>query len=396
MKVAISCDEYCARVGDNFYLREFGQILVNRYLMVFDEVRLIVRTFDCVDINECGKFNKLVQDSRIEIYPITFFQGPKEYLLKKFNIVKLIRKSLYGCDVAIFRLPSAIGFAIWSYALKNNVPYAVELVYDCMDGYKQSSGLSKLLWWRMHHKQIDACKHAIGIAPVTTKYLQSHYEPTEDNIIKSHYSSVEITDDFFYKSRQYPIKDSLTLVHVANQVQFRGRKGHEDVISAVRLLKDIGININIIFVGEDYKNGIEKLMSYASSLDIADRVSFTGFVSSKRMREILLSSDIAILPTRAEGLPRVVIEAMTLGLPCITTNVSGNSELIDSEFLFSYGDVNAIVQLIKKLVDDRELYEITSTRNFNKSHEFSKDALDTRRKEFYSAIRNKINHLKTN
>ena len=103
MKVAISCDEYCARVGDNFYLREFGQILVNRYLMVFDEVRLIVRTFDCVDINECGKFNKLVQDSRIEIYPITFFQGPKEYLLKKFNIVKLIRKSLYGCDTKVQR-----------------------------------------------------------------------------------------------------------------------------------------------------------------------------------------------------------------------------------------------------------------------------------------------------
>ena len=131
MKIAVSCDEYCAKVGENFYLREFGHILVNRYLMVFDEVRLIVRTFERNDIASCGKFNIEVKDPRIEICPIPFFQGPKEYLKQKSKIDYVIKSSLNGCEGAIFRLPSALGFSVWAKARKINLPYAVELVYDC-------------------------------------------------------------------------------------------------------------------------------------------------------------------------------------------------------------------------------------------------------------------------
>lgn len=390
MKIAVSCDEYCAKVGENFYLRDFGHILVNRYLMVFDNVRLIVRTFDRNDIESCGKFNIEVKDPRLEIYPIPFFQGPKEFLKQKIKIDSAVRSALENCDGAIFRLPSALGFSVWAKALSINLPYAVELVYDCKDGYGQAKGLSKLLWWQMHRKQVKACAKSSGFAPVTSHYLQSHYEPKNDDIIKSHYSSVEIGDNFFFQPRLYPAKDRLMLVHVANQVQFKGRKGHEDVISAIAFLKNQGIDIDVTFVGEDYFNGIAQLREYASSLGIEDRVFFTGFLSSQKMREVLLSSDIAILPTKAEGLPRVVIEAMAVGLPCIVSNVSGNPELIQKEFLFDYGDVPTIAHLIKSLVIDKNTYENTSLRNYEKSKEFSRDVLDKRRREFFSSVKQKI------
>lgn len=390
MKIAVACDEYCAKVGENFYLRDFGNILVNRYLMIFDKVRLIVRTFERNDIASCGKFNNEVKDPRIEIYPIPFFQGPKEYLKQKLKINNAVKSSLKDCDGAIFRLPSALGFSVWAKARKIKLPYAVELVYDCKDGYNQAIGFSKILWWQMHRKQVKACANCVGMAPVTSQYLQSHYEPKNSEIVKSHYSSVEMDESFFFQPRQYPGKEHLMLVHVANQVQYKGRKGHEDVISAIAFLKSQGIHVDVTFVGEDYCNGITQLREYASSLGVENNVCFTGFLSSQKMREVLLSSDIAILPTKAEGLPRVVIEAMAVGLPCIVSNVSGNPELIQKEFLFNYGDVSTIARLIKTLATDKKLYENTSLRNYEKSQEFSKNVLDKRRSEFFSIVKQKI------
>ena len=390
MKAVVSCDEYCAQVRNLYYLRDFGLILVKRYLMVFDEVRLIVRTFQCSSINESGKYKNLIDDKRIEIVPMPFFQGPKQFL-KNFNDIRnIVSESLKGCDLAILRLPSALGFAVWRQIIKDNIPYALELVYDCYDGYRQSTGMDRGIWWIMHRMQKSACKRAIGIAPVTSKYLQSHYTPTDKSIINSHYSSVEMDDDFFYKERKYPNKKIFTLVHVANQIEYRGRKGHEDVIRSIKKLRDEGFNVNVIFIGEDYNGGIQKLQQYAEAIDVCEYISFTGFLSSKEMREVLINSDIAILPTRAEGLPRVVIESMAMGLPCITTNVSGNPELIEDEFLFNYGDVNAIVRLIEMLISDKEKYEQASKVNYENSLGFSKRVLDKRRKDFFTDLRNRI------
>lgn len=393
MRVAISCDEYCAKVGNKYYLRDFGQVLVKRYLTVFEKVRLIVRTFEEHNVESCGKFKHEIIDTRVEICPIPFFQGPVQYLKCYAKVHKAVKNSLNGCDLAILRLPSTVGFSVYNVAQRKKIPYALELVYDCKDSYHQNTGLTKLLWWRMHRKQLSACKGAIGIAPVTANYLQKHYHPKNEDVLMSHYSSVEMNDNFYYHPRSFPKKDVLTIVHVANQVQFKGRKGHEDVISAIKILKDTGLRINVVFVGENYQGGISKLTRFADSLGVTENISFTGFLSSEKMREVLLNSDIAILPTKAEGLPRVIIEAMALGLPCITTNVSGNPELIDSEFLFDFGDVATISRMIKFLATHRTEYEQTSTINFTRSLGYSKNVLDKRRTEFFKSLKQKINNI---
>lgn len=393
MRVAISCDEYCAKVGNKYYLRDFGLVLVKRYLNVFGKVRLIVRTFEENNVESCGKFKSEVTDTRVEIFSVPFFQGPVQYLKCYANVHKAVKNSLEGCDLAILRLPSTVGFSVHNVANKKGIPYALELVYDCKDSYQQNVGLAKLLWWRMHKKQLSACKGAIGIAPVTTNYLQRHYHPKNENVLTSHYSSVEMDGSFYYRPRSFPKKDVLTIVHVANQIQFNGRKGHEDVISSIKMLKDNDLTINAVFVGEDYQEGISKLTQFADSLGVSDNITFTGFLSSEKMREVLLNSDIAVLPTKAEGLPRVIIEAMALGLPCITTNVSGNPELIDSEFLFDFGDVTAISRLIMQLATHSAIYEQTSRINYNRSLEYSKTVLDKRRTQFYTSLKQKIKNI---
>lgn len=389
MNVLVSCDEYCYKYAGDYYLRDVGTIFTKRYLSVFDKLRFVIRVKEVYSVSELGKFRIKVTDPKIEIYPLDFFQGPIQYAKHYLSIRRKLNHVAHGCDVAILRLPSTVAFAVLPKLAAQNIPFATELVYDCYDDYKSENNIIyKILMKRMHDSQVNACKKAIGVAPVTAYYIQKHY-PASINAIQSHYSSIELTDDFFYKPRTYPNeKECLTIVHVANQVQFNGRKGHIDLLNVLHILKKRNIVVKIVFIGEDYQCGIRKCKQLACELGIGSQVTFTGFLTYKDMRQQLLEGDIAVLPTKAEGLPRVVIEAMAMGLPCVTSRVSGNPELIEDEFLFEYGDVVAIVSAIEKLVTDKHLYEEVSERNFNNSKEYAKSVLDERRTVFYKAIRN--------
>jgi len=80
------------------------------------------------------------------------------------------------------------------------------------------------------------------------------------------------------------------------------------------------------------------------------------------VQDYLRASDIFVLPTRMEGLPNALLEAMATGLPCIASKVGGNVDLIthgDSGLLFEVDDVEQLVQaLLRLLSGDRERQEL--------------------------------------
>jgi glycosyltransferase involved in cell wall biosynthesis len=86
------------------------------------------------------------------------------------------------------------------------------------------------------------------------------------------------------------------------------------------------------FVGDGrLRTMMEKL---AAKLGLSDAVEFAGGVpAGLRVREYLDGSDLFILPSRSEGLPRALLESMARGLPCLATDVGGNRELLPEEAL---------------------------------------------------------------
>ena len=292
----------------------------------------------------------------------------------------------------MLRLPSTVAFAVWIELQKHHIPYATEIVFDCYDGYRTSSKIiHKIIWMILHRLQVKACKNAIGVSCVTSHYLQQHYYPGS-NGITSYYSSIEITPDFYGKPRIFPDKKHFKIIHVSNQVYYASRKGHNELIMVLSNLIKKGYEANVVFIGEDYCGGIDKLKEFAAKLGVSEYVSFTGFLSHEQLRSALLDADIALLPTRAEGLPRVIIEAMALGLPCITSPVSGNPELIADELLIEYNDINGMTNSIIKLMTDKELYEKNSLRNIENSKQYSTTVLNPRRTSFFNKLRDKVEH----
>lgn len=387
MRLLLSGDEYCCLRNGKFYVSETGRTHIFRYLKVFDNILVAFRTKKVYSADDLEKYSLCIEDERVKFIDIPFFQGPKQFAGKYFSIMKVLKDEIRDIDLAILRLPSTTAFAALKIVKKRKIPYATEIVFDCQDAVESSESLLNKIVWRILHKmQVKACNDALGVSCVTAHYLQQRYFPTRKGSITSHYSSIELTPDFFMSERKYPQKDVVTLIHVANQVQFHSRKGHNELIEVLSKINKLNKRARLVFVGEDYDGGTALLTKYAEKLGVAEDIHFTGYLSKQELRQQLATADIAVLPTRAEGLPRVVIEAMALGLPCITSPVSGNPELINKDFLIRYDDVEGMAKVCNILINSKGIYERESRDNFIRSKEYSSVVLNPRRTEFYRAL----------
>ena len=125
----------------------------------------------------------------------------------------------------------------------------------------------------------------------------------------------------------------------------------------------------------------------ALSYEVADYIEFTGLLSgSQAIRQELLGADLLVFPTKGEGLPRTVIEAMAVGLPCLSTPVNGIPELLPAECLFSQQDDEAFAKKAWDILTNPSLYQKLSRQNLDKAASYEYDALAARRDMFYKKL----------
>lgn len=386
VKLLISCDQSINYCNGKYYAKNKERYdLFQRYLRVFDSIRLAVR---CVDVNEEEKAGIELNDPRIEICHISHFSGPIQYAKSYFKIADQIKSVTEGCDAAIIRIPSTIGQRVAHKVMKSGIPYAVEIVYDATDGAANSKNFFERFLWRNIDKDMLAITHkADGVSCVTERFLQRHYFSKKENAFVSNYSSLALNKTFYTSAREFPRKEIMTIVHVANQVDFNTRKGHIQLVDMLKILINRGTLAKIIFVGSDYHNGIAQLGLYAKKQGVSEYISFTGRVAREELSDILEKADLFVFPTAAEGLPRVVIEAMAKGLPCVISNVSGNPELVAEDMLVDYMDVKSFADKTELLIKSPEKYVSVSEENFQKSKQYEASVLEQRRDAFYLKLK---------
>lgn len=389
-KLLLSCDEYVYRVNGKYYAgNESRKEFLTRYLRVFDSVRYVLR---CIDEKELKPGRALLEDNRIEISPVPIFHGPIQYAKNYLKVKRSVREVVKGCDAAILRLPSTIAQLISGDVLKSKIPYAVEVVFDAKDGAETSSNfIEKILWEIIHRKMVTLCSRADGVSCVTEKYLQQRYFSVKEGHFESHYSTLALDKSFCTSPRLFPDKERMSIAHVDMQLELNGRKGTKQVIDAISILRNRGIYVNVTFAGEDRGHSTKEIMDYATSVGVSEQVHCPGFLSRAELSRFLDKSDVFVLPTKAEGLPRVIIEAMAKGLPVVTTPASGNPELIENKYLVEYSDVEGMAHKIEELVTFKEAYEKASRVNFEKSLEYAPDILQTRRDKFYVELLRRCN-----
>jgi colanic acid/amylovoran biosynthesis glycosyltransferase len=133
-------------------------------------------------------------------------------------------------------------------------------------------------------------------------------------------------------------------------------KGHLVLLEALKLLGDRGMRVEAELIGPgEFRDGLERAVS---SLGIADRVSFLGACTPDEINQHLRSADVFCLPSFAEGLPVALMEAMAVGVPVVTTYISGIPELVIDGWtgmVVPAGRGDLLASAIERLCDDRDL-----------------------------------------
>lgn len=124
------------------------------------------------------------------------------------------------------------------------------------------------------------------------------------------------------------------------------RKGHELLIRAFAKLNISGVQLLICGSGREK----EHLTALIKELGISDRTHLLGFRND--IYELLKCADAFVFPSKQEGLPVALMEAMAAGLPCIASRIRGNVDLLpDSRYLFEASDESTLCQLMQDAVN---------------------------------------------
>jgi glycosyltransferase involved in cell wall biosynthesis len=127
--------------------------------------------------------------------------------------------------------------------------------------------------------------------------------------------------------------------------EFNPGKRHRDALAALAQCSDSRIVLALAGAGRE----MDAMRRLAQSLGVANRVRFLG--QRRDIPALVLSARAVILPSEREGLPRSLLEALSLGVPAIGTNIRGISELIGSDrgILVPLGDTDALADAFRRL-----------------------------------------------
>ena len=133
------------------------------------------------------------------------------------------------------------------------------------------------------------------------------------------------------------------------------QKGLEVLLSAVKALAHDGVDVQLVLVGEGPLR--ERLRRRAERLGIADRVALAGAVGQDEMARYYAGADVFCLPSFAEGVPVVLMEAMASGRAVVATRIAGVPELVEdgvSGFLVTPGNADELAAALERLASSPE------------------------------------------
>jgi len=130
-------------------------------------------------------------------------------------------------------------------------------------------------------------------------------------------------------------------------------KGQHLLVKAARRLKERGVSFHVTFVGAGPDH--ESLLALAKSLGVEGMITFAGAIGQDGIHRYYDKADIFALPSFAEGLPVVLMEAMGKGIPCVTTCITGIPELVhdgENGLLAAASDWEGLADRLQELIAD--------------------------------------------
>lgn len=201
-----------------------------------------------------------------------------------------------------------------------------------------------------------------------------------DNRIPVVFNGIDLSRCIVKES--YARKDTFTVLHIG---RFMDVKNHELLLRSFARFKGQHSDARLQLLGDGELK--ENMMQLAGQLNITDAVEFAGLQSN--VYPWLHNADVFILPSKFEGMPMTLIEAMGTGLPIIASNVGGIPDMLSSqkEALLIEPKEEKIIEALEMVYSDAKKREYWGRNALQRSSLFSSQATARKYLQLYSSGR---------
>ncbi len=386
MKMVFAHDHIFYKYNDQYYSSGgLSKEMLERYSSIFEEVVVLSRQ---KEISSLDNKLTLASTDRVTFIKVPDFKSVKRYYLKK-KASAIVKNEVINADCLIARNSSIASIAL-KYAKQYRKPYLLEIVACQWDALWNHSFKGKILAPYSYLKLKKTAKEAPYVIYVTNEFLQKRY-PT--NGMSTSCSNVALTefDDKVLEKRLKKIKyiqeNSKVIIGTTAAVNVR-YKGQQYVIEGLGNLKKQGItNYEYQLVG----GGDQRyLKTIAEKYDVVDQVKFLGAMPHSQVFEWLETIDLYVQPSRQEGLPRALIEAMSRAVPAFGANTAGIPELLEKKYIFSNTrqNISEICGILESMTKGNMVSQ--AKRNFDEAKQYDQKVIDERRQKFFQEFIDEI------
>jgi glycosyltransferase involved in cell wall biosynthesis len=280
---------------------------------------------------------------------INFLKIPRTPIVKSFLFagssfrkLRSLRDSI-NVDITHANLPLVPNFAVpadFGKALISTVHSTWKGEAEAIRGepYSRLNSNEKFLvsfnWFLriFEKKMIERSQKLIAVSDFTRKELVKYYKVREDKIRVIH-NGVD-TSKFYPAADKHKIKAELGFnpddICVVSVGRLYARKGLFTLIESMPNVIRRFRNAKFIVSGKGQSDEMKKLIAYAKELGVRDNLVFTGYFPDSKLPKLYRAADVFAFSTFYEHHPFAVLEALSSGLPVVTTNVGGIPETIDN------------------------------------------------------------------
>jgi glycogen synthase len=242
--------------------------------------------------------------------------------------------------VAFFGLPS--GAVAWALHKLHGIPYIVSLRGGDVPGFRPYD------FWLYHRIAVPLLhpiwRNAAAVVANSTglRALARRFDSTVDIVVIP--NGVDVQQHPIQQREWVPAR-ILSVGRVVHQ------KGLDLAMKALADLKALDWSWRIAGDGPQ----MPTLKQAAVTRKIADRVTFLGWQAGEQLQKEYAASNLFLFPSRHEGMPNAVLEAMASGLPVVASNIAGNEELVvdgRTGILFPAEDAAALEAALRGLLTD--------------------------------------------
>ena len=330
-------------------------------------VDVLAKHFSTITLITPGRNSKQqplysMQAKNLRLVQVKSLGNIQSYYLHLVHFYQAYFKTIRHVDCVNIRMPTLPGLPVFLAAKIFHKPLFLVMVGENYEFIKHAgySGIKNCLASSFGRIQDGIMRLMVREFPTFTngddlyqkyqKYNKEVYQMRSSTIIEE-----DILPEFRDTCQTTPFK--ILTVGIISQ-----RKGTSLIPQTLATLEKMGIDVTWKCIGRVDGNAgeleLEKTLQLAKHYGVAEKLAFESPISFEALMAEYRNSDLFVLPTYMEGVPRVILEAQASGLPVVTTTVGGIPGAVkdaENAILVPPGDPRRIATVIAEIIKDNQM-----------------------------------------